>query len=300
MLPEQATRPKADEAWTDELRNLLLRAMREGRVSEKGLVGLSTSDGERDEDNERLVRALLAELGALPDDGAEVEVGPVLEDPTELEEDELTSLLTFAEDLDPWRCDPARLYYKESRVWRLLTAEEELSLGKEMEQSLDIAVNVLATWAAGLNAIEQIRLNIDSDQVDPPSFVLSRLEESDEENEVQESLVDDEKDDNDEDDSTNDIQTVTESSTHNSERDRNGSYVELNRLKSDPRILLELADLAQAGSQANAFREAVERYAKARETMIVCNLRLVYSVVKRYQGHGLMWTISSRKEISAS
>lgn len=288
MLPEQAARPKADEAWTEELRNLLLRAMREGRVSEKDVVGLSALDGERDEDNERLIRALLAEIGALADDGSEAEVDPVLEDPTELEDDELTSLLAFAEDLDPWRCDPARLYFKESRVGRLLTAEEEMSLGKEMEQSLELAINALASWEAGLNALDKIGLKVDSDQVDPPSFALSRLEELDEEDEVEESLVDDEADDIDMDDSTDDIQAVTENSASDSQRNWARSSIELNRLKLVPKILLGLADLARAGSQANAFREAVERYTRARETMIVCNLRLVYSIVKRYQGHGLM------------
>jgi RNA polymerase primary sigma factor len=262
--------------------------MREGRVYEKGVVGLSTLDGELDEDNERLIRALLAEIGALPDDGAEAEIDPILEAPTELEEDELTSLLTYAEDLDPWLCDPARLYYKESRVGRLLRAEEEMSLGKEMEESLELAINVLATWAAGLNALEEIGLNIDSDQADPPPFALSRLEESDEADEVQDSLVSDEEDDTNGDESTNDIQAVTENSTRGSQREWTGSPVELTRLKLVPKILLGLADLAQAGSQATVFREAVERYARARETMIVCNLRLVYSVVKRYQGHGLM------------
>jgi RNA polymerase primary sigma factor len=288
MLPEEATRPKVDEAWTEELRRLLLRAMREGRVSEKGVLDLSTLEGEHDEDNERLIRALLAEIVALPDDGAEAEIDPALDEPTELEEDELTSLLTFGEDLDPWRCDPARLYFKESRVGRLLTAEEEMSLGKEMEQSLDLAVNILASWAAGRNALEKIGLIADSDPGDPSSFALSRLEEFDEQDEIQESLVEDEEDEIDANDSINNIHAAEEISAGVPKGDWTGSSVELNRLKSAPKILLGLADPAQPGSQANAFRDAVERYARARETMIVCNLRLVYSVVKRYQGHGLM------------
>ena len=288
MLPEQAARTKVDEAWTEELRNLLLRAMREGRVSEKSVVGLSAPDGELDESIERIIRALLAEIVALPDDGAEAEIDPVLEDPSELEEVELTSLLTYAEDLDPWRCDPARLYFKESRVGRLLTAEEEMSLGKEMEQSLDLAVNILAFWAAGRNVLEKIGLTVDSEPGDPSSFALSRLEEFDEEDEIQGLLVEDEEDDIDANDSTNKIHAAEEILASVPRGDWTGSSVEMNRLKSDPKVLLGLADLAQPGSQANAFRDAVERYARARETMIVCNLRLVYSVVKRYQGHGLM------------
>lgn len=288
MLPEQAARPKADDAWTEELRILLLRAMREGRVSERGVAGLSAPDGEHDEDNERLIRALLAEIGALPDDGAEPEFDPVLDDPSDLEEDELIALLTYAEDLDPWRCDPARLYYKESRIGKLLTAEEEVSLGKEMEQSFDLAIKILANWPAGLNAIEQIGANIDSDQVDPPPFALSRLEEFDDEDEVQGSIGDDEDDDNDPDNSTDEGQAVAEYSAQFRQSSRTGSSLELNRLKSSPKILLKLADLAEAGRQATAFRDAVERYARARETMTVCNLRLVYSIVKRYQGYGLM------------
>ena len=286
MLPEEAIRLRGDEGWWDDLRLLLLRAMRDGRIYEKSVVGLCTRDSEHDEDYERIIRALLTEIGALPDDGADVEFDLALEDPTEQEEDELSALLTFAEDLDPWRCDPARLYYKESRIGRLLTADEEISLGKEMEQALDFAINSLSTWAAGLDALEKIGLTIDSDETDLPSFSLSSSERLDEED-VAESLADEDDDDIDGNDLNVDFLAAPEKPTHSRQEGWTGTSAELKHLKSAPKILLRLMDLAQVDSKATEYREGIERYARARETMIVCNLRLVYGIVKRYQGHGL-------------
>jgi RNA polymerase primary sigma factor len=43
----------------------------------------------------------------------------------------------------------------------------------------------------------------------------------------------------------------------------------------------------QVSPEASAFKNAIQRYSRARETMTVCNLRLVYSIVQKYQGHGL-------------
>jgi RNA polymerase primary sigma factor len=71
----------------------------------------------------------------------------------------------------------------------------------------------------------------------------------------------------------------------------NGSPVALQaaiaKLRLAPSFLVGLVGIAMGDPEAEAFRSAVERYAKARETMTVCNLRMVYNVVKRYQGHGL-------------
>jgi RNA polymerase primary sigma factor len=56
-----------------------------------------------------------------------------------------------------------------------------------------------------------------------------------------------------------------------------------------PSFLAGLADnsIKDASTEAEHFRLAIGRYSAARKRMIVSNLRLVISVVKRYQGFGL-------------
>lgn len=56
-----------------------------------------------------------------------------------------------------------------------------------------------------------------------------------------------------------------------------------------PAFLAVLVDAAgsHASEAAAHYRAGILKYAKARERMIISNLRLVFSVVKRYQGLGL-------------
>ena len=180
MLPEEATRPIVEGEFLDELRGLLLHAMRTGRIAEKSLMRICARDDEHDENTERLVRALLAELDALPDDGGEDLEYLSREDPDDREEADLAALLTYADDLDPWRCDPARVYLKESKIGRLLTAEEEIVLGKEMEQSLALAIQTLTTWPAGLDALKNCGAPNDSYEDDGDPDDPSDPEEMDE------------------------------------------------------------------------------------------------------------------------
>jgi RNA polymerase primary sigma factor len=290
ILPDEATRPKVGEELRDGLRLLLLRAIREGRVSEQRVLRLCSKDGEQDEDTERIIRALLSEIGALLDEDAEDGDDLLLEEPTGQEEDELTALLEYADDLDPWRCDPARVYSREMRIGRLLTAEEEVVLGKEMEQGLELAIKALSTWIVGLDALEKDPLLADFEESTEAPLDLSSLEVSSEEAEVAIPFTsfEDEEEDTETSGQEVELPTLSEEMLQSRREGWTGSVTDLMRLKKSSGVLLKLADRAVGDPEANAFRKAVERYAKARETMTVCNLRLVYSVVKRYQGHGLM------------
>jgi RNA polymerase primary sigma factor len=117
LLPEVAVRPRLGEAASDDLRLLLLRTLREGAVSEKSVARLCFKDGDHHEDKERTIRALVAEIGILPNECAEEEDERFLEEPTDAEEDELAALLAYAEDLDPWRCDPAQILSQGHEEW---------------------------------------------------------------------------------------------------------------------------------------------------------------------------------------
>ena len=288
MLPEVATRPIVEGEFLDELRGLLLHAMRTGRIAEKNLMRICARDNEHDENTERLVRTLLAELGALPDDGGEDLDCLYREDPDDREEADLATLLTYADDLDPWRCDPARVYFKESKIGRLLTAEEEIALGKEMEQSLALAIQTLTTWPAGLDALKKCRMHDDLFEDDGDPDDPSDTEEMDEAGEDAsrcDILVAD--DDGDTGGMDGELLALSEEIAKRSREGRTAAATSLDHLKSSPARLLKLTERMQVSPEASAFKNAIQRYSRARETMTVCNLRLVYSIVQKYQGHGL-------------
>ena len=289
MLPEEATRPIVAGEFLDELRCLLLHAMRTGRIAEKSLMRICARDDEHDENTERLVRALLAELGALPDDGGEDLDYLFREDPDDREEADLDALLTYADDLDPWRCDPARVYFKESKTGRLLTAEEEIALGKEMDESLALAIKSLSTWPAGLNALEDFGVPDDSyvDDVDPDD--PSDPEEMDEtgEDALRGDILVADEDSGDIGGVDDELSALSEDIAKRSREGNTSGSIGLDYLKSSPARLLQLANREQVSHEAAAFRGAIQRYSRAREAMTVRNLRLVYSIVQKYQGHGL-------------
>lgn len=289
MLPEVATRPIVEGELLDDLRGLLLRAMREGRVSEAGVQRVCAKDDEHAESTESLIRGLLAELDALPDDGGLDQDDRIQEDPDDREEDELAALLAYAEDLDPWRCDPARVYTKEMRLGTLLTAEEEVALGREMEQSLALAIQALTTWPGGLEGLEQDSATDDSDEDGDAQPKLSGPEEMDEDGEVssQANIFADSAGDNDTGGMDGELMALSEDMTKIRREGQDPGFASLTHLKSSPSKLLRLMARAQVAPEASNFRRAIERYVRARETMTVCNLRLVYSIVQKYQGLGL-------------
>jgi RNA polymerase primary sigma factor len=62
----------------------------------------------------------------------------------------LSEALTFLEETGSGHNEPMRLYARDVRAERLLTAEKELALGRDMEDGVSSALDVLATWPDGL------------------------------------------------------------------------------------------------------------------------------------------------------
>ena len=289
LLPVLAARTKAETDSSDDLRLLLLRAVREGAVPEESVLRVSYVDKDEDEGRERLVRALLAEAGVVPDERAEEGDEPFMAGESDEEDSEVSDLLAYAEDLDPWRCDPARCYAREIRVGRLLTAEEEVLLGKEMEEGVSLATKALAGWKAGLDQLESIGKAVASGLADASSYVASGGDEPAEDEGA--AAHDDEEDDPSLGTGLDGefLSGIAEVSSLRKAGPSPSVILEaaISRLRLSPSFLVGLSGIAKGDPEAGAFRSAVERYAKARETMTVCNLRMVYNVVKRYQGFGL-------------
>lgn len=290
LLPHVAVKPKTETDSSDEVRSLLLRAVREGAVPEERVLRVCHLGEEDDDARERVVRALLTEAGIEPDERAEDGDEPFMATPSDEEDAAVSALVAHAEDLDPWRCDPARCYAREIRVGQLLTAEEEVLLGKEMEEGASLASKALAGWRAGLDQLELVGNAVASGLMNATTYVISAVEEP-ARNEGEKA---DDEDDEEE---------VSLGSSSNGEflsglakvsslrKAGPGGMAALeaviSKLRLAPSFLLGLSGIANGDPEAGAFRLAVGRYAKAREAMTVCNLRMVYSVVKRYQGLGL-------------
>jgi len=288
-LPETATHPIVAGELLDRIQSLLLQAMRSGRIPETELNRVCSDDEGDTEETERLVRGLLAEMDVLPDDGCDILEHYCLGAPDEQEEEELAELIAYAENLDPWRCDPARIYTKEMRASRLLTSEEEIALGKEMEQSLDLAVQALSAWPAGIEALAQCGAPADSDGDDDSQPNLSDTGDQDANEEVSTApatlhVVDPDYEQNETDP---ELEALSEGIARDMQSDDLDEETGLEHHKLNPARLLRLADNSQNIPEAQIFCKAIERYSHGRQTMTVCNLRLVYSIVQRYQGHGL-------------
>ena len=211
-------------------------------------------------------------------------------EPSEEENIVISELISYADDLDPWYCDPARCYTREIRIGRLLTAEEEVQLGKEMEQSASLASKALAGWSIGLDELERAGKTVASGLTEATAYVLAAAEEPS----------------SDESDTTSDGEDESDISSSNrfdseflsrlaeiqilrkaGQEHITALEAAIERLKLAPSFLFGLFGFAKGDPEAGAFRTAVKRYTKARETMTLCNLRMVYNVVKRYQGLGL-------------
>ena len=95
---------------------------------------------------------VLGDLGALIDQSGAWAYQSDLAEPTAEEELLLIEALEFAEDLASGRNDPLRYYVKGLKA-DLLRAEEEISLGREMEEAGAQALDALSGWPAGLSMV---------------------------------------------------------------------------------------------------------------------------------------------------
>ncbi|MES2934820.1 MAG: sigma-70 family RNA polymerase sigma factor [Pseudomonadota bacterium] len=159
FLPEHSsplTRKDAIET-REQLRLLLLRALREGSVPGMSVEALSINDDRSvNPDLEGLLSMVVNDLGAEVDerfeyvsatDNFEVFVKP---EETPSEEEIIADALAFIDSIAARRTEPLRIYQKEFQQERLISAEEEISLARAMESGLEKVIDALATWPQGI------------------------------------------------------------------------------------------------------------------------------------------------------
>ena len=318
LLPERATPlPRADDAEARErLRLVLLRAIREGSVPATLVDDLARGDdGEPDSEAVALLSMVINDLGAETDDRFEYwaphesfEVFVAREEKPD-EEDALDEALAFVDDLAGRRNEPLRIYQRELQGEALLTAEAEVALGQAMERGVKKALDALASWPSGIGAVliaakkvasgakplrwlssgppvelheDETIPSADPDaESDPPTDAASAEDEGDSQfgldakesiGELEELRV------NAELLSGHAVGASQDAPEWNACRDVIAS---LGLTRS---FLMELADSKLAGEPepALAFGQAMKAYRRARDQMAVANLKLVYSIAKKY------------------
>lgn len=285
-LPVRAT-PFVHNEGGGAVRDLLLTAMREGMVSETRLIDVcSKADGSRNEEAERLFAFVVGELGATVVEWTESDERPFLSDASMQEERLLTEAVEFAEDLASGRNDPFRFFSK-GISGDLLDAEEEIALGREMEEAGREALYALASWPEGLFAVFDAADRVVSGEADAESFTAGPEPSSDEEPDsrsvgtVEEEDVESELDE----EAAFFVNAVAVVKACGGDARRAADALEAARLTRG--FLMKLAEEAGAYHAARNFVACLSRQAKARERMILCNLRLALSIAKKFLWSGI-------------
>lgn len=310
-LPEAALPlARADDAeGRARLRRLLLRALREGSVPALDVQAQSTNeDLSPNPEAEAYLAMVINDLGAEVDERFEFanadESFHVFVDPEEspAEEAALDEALAAIDRAASPRHEPLRIFQREFQRIRLLTAEEEVQLAKEMEAALDLALDALASWpdgiarilAAGADAIAGSRPLSSiwvGDEPDPEPASAEDMEEGESAAEDSEDAAADDGEPRSSGpadagaggfaDALRRLAALIEA-----EEARRASLHEIRQalagLRLNRRFLLELIDAANGASPCPAFARAMAGFRKHRDRMTAANLKLAFFHAKKY------------------
>lgn len=324
-LAQAPTRLRSDDDVRSALRLSVLRALREGSVPDMDIEDIAeTLDIEGEHDLVPHLRRIIGDIGAETDERFEY-VGPddnfkvhVEQEATEQEDDVVTDVLMRLDAIVSRRDEPLRLYLRSIQRHALLSAAEELQLGQAMDSCLQQAVDLVATDDdAARHVLDAVR-DVQGGVRKLGSISRGWNEHEDEvtaeaTDDYQRSVVavplglsahhcaepdKDEAEDVDEFDRTEGAQLdsiVNALEKHLTTETLPRAEAELRDIFRSLRLsagfLSELADTTnerwQSTTSKIAFRAAMQRYRQAHDRMITSNLKLVYSIAKRYVYSGL-------------
>lgn len=324
FLPESAKpQPRAnDQGFRESLRELLLRALREGSVPRVAIEDAMSSraDGEeRDLHAETALEFVLEDMGAevderlefssaIPSENFKVFVHPV---ETEGEEAEVDEAILHFEDLLSDKNDPLRIYHRAAVKHSLLSAEQEIDCARKMEHAISRALDALAKWPLGLDRLlaethkaagtTQLSTIVatrggDSDDLDQDTDLdeladaIPDLEADLQEIHAQAELVDKEESPGAVDDP---IEILASIQSMAAESVAGTTAVplrhELGRLRFRRPFLIRLEGVAKGDTHpgASAYRSAIAELIHYRDHMMQANLRLVMDIARHRMHSGL-------------
>lgn len=306
---------RADDAeGRAALRSLLLRAHREGSVPDQAVQDICAKDGgdhERNEDAEALLRIAINDLGAetderfeyrLPHENFETFVNPA---ETSDESQTLDEAEAFIDNLQSRHNDPMRIYMREAARGSLLKAEDETRLARAMEACVAQALETLATWPAGLAALQRAATAVKTGQNISSWIVFNPREEpSPEAISAGDTPINDfasqilptgsTEQDRDEgadavafDDILASLDAIAACADSSDSRER--TLAILREIPFKRSFLVELGDTLHdnADLAAKSYRTSIQALVANRNEMVKANLRLVLSLAKKYLWTGL-------------
>ncbi len=299
-----------DAEARSKLRLVLLRALREGSVPIAAVEDLAVNDDRAaNPDAETLLSRVINDLGAEVDERFEYRTADenftvfVHPDESFLEEMEIDAAVAAIDASASNRGDPLRLYQREIQRLRLISAEEEVALGRAMEDSLSAALDALSDWPQGIaltiSAGEKVKdrthpitwmsLGTADADVDPSTEskgertqAVAVEEDPEDETEAQVS-PDSHSALSTFTEAMNRLQALAQKDTHRAP-ERLAVLAALTDLQLNRRFLQELADGLGCGSSQAAIRfsQAMRAHQKARDDMTNANLKLAFQLAKKY------------------
>lgn len=280
FLPERSLPLVRDH--DEGIRGLLFRGIREGGIRESDLIDLCLRPhGSRNEEFENLLHFVLADLSIQIFEGDGLDGLSFLGAPTSDEEYLLAEVMEYTEDLACGRNEPLRHYVKSFKA-KLLRAEEEIALGKEMEEAGSAALDALSSWPYGLARIFEAAEQVVSGEADYETFSSGKDAPADAEAEHDSALLDEDFDEEEElePDAASFVAAVSEARL--ADGDQTTVRAALSKAGLLRGFLLELSKCSDADPVSALFSKAIRRQEVAREKMILANLRLAFSIAKKY------------------
>lgn len=281
-LPERAT-PLQREGENDAVRSFLLTAIRHGSFTSSSLMeACSNDDGSPNEEAERILYFVTEELGSRH---LEWNADEPMEESATFEENlVIDEAINFAQALASGWSDPFRFYSREMKG-DLLTAEDEVALGRVIEEAGKEALFALAKCPKAISLLYESAEKVSQMEANPeyfssgpePSFeqdppaIEATLEDVEEPCLNQASL-----------DFLDAVEIV---------RALDGDPERMSRALSEVRLtrgfLLEMAKRANTDTYGSEVTAALQRQTSARDRMIRSNLRLAFSLAKKHLWSGV-------------
>lgn len=318
-LPEEFHSDAFSEPIEEGFRAIFLRSLREGSVPSHQIDSLLEGEDPVTAANaKRLASQVMQDLGAELDE--RIEALGVFEDhrvtPTGEATDEERRMLDDAIEhlvslLQP-KNDPGRIFAKKAYGLPQLTQAEEVEIAKEMEQALESANDILSGWSDGLGVLLRKCAEVESGHLalkhvqGKKNSDFDEHHEADSESEALSPLLihvqlhsqtkaEDDESDPEEPHAADELEEFVRQAALLRQLTalRNGAHQSSSEVRAVLRemclsgtLLCSLDQRNSKQPEATEFTHHISKFLKARDRLILSNLKLVVPLVKRFLGTG--------------